>query len=162
MKELSEMEVLHRCAAYCSTAERCVQDVKRKMKNAGLPEEACGRLLARLQEGKYIDEERYARSFVNDKLRFNKWGRAKILYELQKKGIPSAICNDALSSIDETEYINLLFAVLEAKGRSLRTADGTDLYRKLMRFAQGRGFGMRESSACLKRLLKDVEYDDME
>lgn len=85
MKELSEMEVLHRCAAYCSAAERCVQDVKRKMKNAGLPEEACGRLLARLQEGKYIDEERYARSFVNDKLRFTSGGVPRFCMSCRKK-----------------------------------------------------------------------------
>ena len=30
MKEITEPEMLHRAAAYCSTAERCIQDVQKK------------------------------------------------------------------------------------------------------------------------------------
>ena len=35
MKQISESEMLHRAAAYCSASERCIQDVEKKIKAAG-------------------------------------------------------------------------------------------------------------------------------
>ena len=34
MKQISESEMLHRAAAYCSASERCIQDVEKKIKAA--------------------------------------------------------------------------------------------------------------------------------
>lgn len=104
MKEITEPEMLHRAAAYCSAAERCIQDVQKKIDAAGLPPDASERIIARLLKERFIDESRYTRFFVNDKLRFNKWGRVKIGYELYKKNIPSPIREESLAAIDEGEY----------------------------------------------------------
>ena len=46
MKEITEPEMLHRAAAYCSTAERCIQDVQKKIDAAGLPPDASERILS--------------------------------------------------------------------------------------------------------------------
>ena len=73
MEQITEPEMLRRAAAYCSTAERCIQDVQKKIKAAGLSQEEGERIIARLLQEKFIDEHRFARYFVNDKLRFNKW-----------------------------------------------------------------------------------------
>ena len=80
MKQISESEMLHRAAAYCSASERCIQDVEKKIKAAGLAGEESDRIVSRLLQERFIDESRFARYFVNDKLRFNKWGRVKINY----------------------------------------------------------------------------------
>ena len=42
MKQISESEMLHRAAAYCSASERCIQDVEKKIKAAGLAGEESG------------------------------------------------------------------------------------------------------------------------
>lgn len=160
MKPLGEQEMLHRAAAYCSAAERCVQDVRKKIEAAGLTPEENERIVARLLKEKFIDENRFAKSFVNDKLRFNKWGRIKIGYELQKKNIPSAIRNEALDKIDEQEYLEILTSLLKSKMRSVKGKDARDTYYKLLRFAAGRGFQPQEASRCLKRLLDSSMYDD--
>ena len=88
MKEITEPEMLHRAAAYCSTAERCIQDVQKKIDAAGLPPDASERIIARLLKERFIDESRYTRFFVNDKLRFNKWGRVKIATSFIRKTSP--------------------------------------------------------------------------
>lgn len=162
MKEMTEAEMLHRAAAYCSAAERCMQDVEKKIEEAGLSEEASERIIARLLQEKFIDESRFCRSFVNDKLRFNKWGRIKIGYELQRKGIPSSIRNEALEDIDEKEYRTILLSILKTKLKSTKGKDSRDLFIKLLRFAAGRGFESKEAVDCLKRLLKGDDYDDYE
>lgn len=40
--------MLRRAAAYCSTAEHCIQDVQKKIKAAGLSQEEGERIIARL------------------------------------------------------------------------------------------------------------------
>ena len=58
MKEITEPEMLHRAAAYCSAAERCIQDVQKKIDAAGLPPDASERIIARLLKERFIDESR--------------------------------------------------------------------------------------------------------
>ena len=160
MKQLSEPEMLHRAAAYCSAAERCIQDVEKKIKAAGLTGEESDRIIARLLKERFIDESRFARYFVNDKLRFNKWGRIKISYELQRKGIPADIRAEALAGIDEKEYQDILSSLLKSKKKTTRGKDERETYIKLLRFAAGRGFEGRDTSRCLKQLFNGNDYDE--
>lgn len=160
MKQISEQEMLHRAASYCSGAEHCIQDVQKKIEAAGLSSEEGEQIIARLLQEKFIDESRFAKSFVNDKLRFNKWGRIKIGYELQKKNIPASIRTEALEQIDESEYLEILTSLLKSKMRTVKGKDDRDIFYKLLRFAAGRGFESREAGQCLKELIKGNEYDD--
>ena len=109
---------------------------------------------------RFIDESRFARYFVNDKLRFNKWGRVKINYEMQRKGIPSSIRSEALEGIDEQEYRSILLSLLKSKKKVTRGKDDREVYAKLLRFAAGRGFETRETSRCLKQLFNGNDYED--
>ena len=160
MKQLSESEMLHRAAAYCSAGERCIQDMEKKIKAAGLTEEESDRIIARLLEERFIDESRFARYFVNDKLRFNKWGRVKINYEMQRKGIPSGIRSEALAGIDEQEYCSILLSLLKSKKKATRGKHDREIYAKLLRFAFGRGFETKETSGCLKQLFDGNDFED--
>ncbi|GAB6394780.1 MAG: RecX family transcriptional regulator [Bacteroidales bacterium] len=161
MKQVSEQEMLHRMAAYCSAGERCIRDVEKKIEAAGLPPEAAERIISRLLKEKYIDENRYARSFVNDKLRFNKWGRIKIAYELHRKNISPAVAQAALAYPDDSEYLSILSSLLREKKKSVKGKDGREVYAQLLRFAAGRGFEHREAVRCLRELFNgDNDYAD--
>ena len=165
MKEMmTKEEVLYKLAAYCSSAERCVQDVEKKLQKVDLSQEDNQQILHRLQQEKFVDDRRYAFAFVNDKIRFNQWGRIKIAYELKKKAISSAYIDEALASIDEDEYINQLTSILKGKQKGLNAKDKRERYGKLFRFAAGRGFAPAEITCCLKLLGNDEDLysDDME
>lgn len=152
--------MLHRAANYCSACERCIQDVEKKIKAAGLTKEESDRIIARLQQERFIDENRFAYYFVNDKLRFNKWGRIKINYEMQRKGIPSNIRSEVLAGINDQEYQSILLSLLKNKKKTIQGKDNREVYIKLLRFAAGRGFETRETSFCLKQILNGNDYDD--
>ena len=115
---------------------------------------------ARLLKERFIDESRYTRFFVNDKLRFNKWGRVKIGYELYKKNIPSPIREESLAAIDEGEYRSILLDLLKSKKKSTKGKDERDLFNKLLRFAAGRGFESRITLDCLSQLFKEIDCED--
>lgn len=162
MKEITEPEMLHRMAAYCTKAERCEQDVRKKIEAAGLPADAAGRIINRLREERFIDEARYARSFVSDKARFNKWGRVKINYELLRKGIPANIRAEAIDTLDERAYRDTLMELLRNKKKETRGKNGREVSAKLLRFAASRGFEGEIASNCLRNLLNGSGYDEYE
>lgn len=122
--------------------------------------DASERIIARLLKERFIDESRYTRFFVNDKLRFNKWGRVKIGYELYKKNIPSPIREESLAAIDEGEYRSILLDLLKSKKKSTKGKDERDLFNKLLRFASGRGFESRITLDCLSQLFKGTDCED--
>ena len=162
MKEITEPEMLHKMAAYCSAGEHCIQDVRKKLDANALPQEASERIIQRLLQERFIDESRYTTFFVNDKLKFNKWGKIKIAYELYKKEIPAAIRDQAISAIDEDTYRSTLLDLLRNKKKTTKGKDERDLFNKLLRFAAGRGFESKITIECLKLILKNTYTDDIE
>ena len=86
-KKIAEAAALSRLANLCAKAEYCVSDIRQKMARWDLPEGAEDRIVHRLLDERYIDEQRYACAFVRSKFRFNRWGRDKIVRGLRLKGI---------------------------------------------------------------------------
>lgn len=162
MKKLNEQEMLHRMAAYCSSAERCEQDVRQKLVKAELEPEAVSRIINRLRQEKFIDEARFARAFVSDKFRFNHWGKYKIRCELLRKEISEEEIELALSSLEMEEYDQVLMDLLKTKMKSVKAKDERERYYKLLRFAVGRGFQPAEAGACLNRLLKGGDHEEFD
>ena len=138
-KALTPEEALFRAAALCSTGERCCRDIAEKLTQWGIAAADAGRIIEHLADGGYIDEERYCRSFVSDKLRFDRWGRIKIRYALAQKGIGNSLIQKYLSDIDEEQYRAALGELL-AKKRAALSGGEPEVRVKLMRFAASRGF----------------------
>jgi regulatory protein len=159
MNRITETEMLQRAAAYCSVAERCRQDVEKKTLSAGFPQEIADRISDRMVKEKFIDESRFSRSFANDKLRFNKWGRIRLRYELRMRNIPEDMICNALNAIDETLYLDILRAIIKDKRRTIKASDNREVYGKLLRFAAGRGFENELVMKCLRESGDDEEMD---
>ena len=149
MIEITETEALSRVAAYCSTAEHCRAEITEKLQRWSIPYDAIDRILARLEQEKYIDEERYCRAFVRDKYRFDKWGKVKIGQALQLEKIPQSVYFPFLNEIDEEEYLSILSGLLAAKRKSVRAENEYERNNKLVRFALSRGFEMKDIRRCI-------------
>ena len=125
---------------YCSGAEHCCQEVRAMLERHGAESADMENIIRYLIKEGYIDESRYAHAFVHDKVRFAKWGRIKIAQALRQKRIPQGIADDALSSIDQDEYLAALKEVLKSR---CRTAKGNTEYErkmKTMKTVCGRGY----------------------
>ncbi|MDR1601972.1 MAG: RecX family transcriptional regulator [Tannerella sp.] len=163
MKQIDEIKLLHSMASYCSICERCISDVSKKFVAAGATKEMEKRIIERLLKEGFIDEARFCRSFVNDKFRFNRWGRIRIRYELQRKKIPDELISAALDEIDEEAYLSSLFDLMKNRKRSLKGDSERDVFCRLYRFAVGRGFESQLVIQCIKPLFKnDYDTDEVE
>ena len=72
---------IERIKNYCALQDKCQWDVIQKMQEWGLIRNSQNQILALLIQEKYIDEERYSRSFCRGKFRIKKWGKVKIIIE---------------------------------------------------------------------------------
>ena len=155
-KEKTEQEAYLQLAAACSQAEHCEQEMRDKMKRWGMAPEAQNRVVERLTKERYIDNERYARAFVKDKVRYNKWGRRKVQQALWMKRIDDDIQQRVLDEIDDEEYLKVLVPLLKQKRKSIKAANDYELNQKLVRFALSRGFDYGIIRQCLD---VDAEMD---
>jgi regulatory protein len=161
-KETTEQEAYLQLAALCAQAEHCQQEMRDKMKRWEMAPEVQERVITRLIKERYIDDERYARAFVKDKIRYNKWGRRKVQQGLWMKHIDDDIQQRVLSEVDDTEYLAVLKPLLKQKAKSIKAENDYELTQKLVRFALGRGFTYDIIRQCLdvdEEMIPDDETD---
>ena len=159
-KEKTEEEAFLQLAALCANAEHCQYDMLEKMKRWELSDEAQARVMARLIEERYVDDRRYARAFVKDKICYNKWGRRKVQQGLWMKRIDKEIQDEVLNEIDEKEYLKVLKPLLKQKRKRIKAKSDYELNQKLVRFAYGRGFTFEIIRQCLD--VSDIDEDEFE
>ena len=155
MKEKSEQDAYLQLAALCAQAEHCQQEMRDKMKRWDIDAATQDRIVARLIKERYVDDERYARAFVHDKMQYNQWGRRKIEQALWLKHIDEHTVRRVLDEIDDAEYAAILKPMLKQKRRHTTAGSDYELNMKLMKWAMGRGFTMDVIRQCL-----DVSDED--
>ena len=138
-----------RLAALCARREYCQHDMLEKMRQWGLSEEEQAKVMQQLIEGRYVDDERYTRAFVNDKVRYGKWGRRKIEQELWVKHIDEGIAGSVLDEVDDEEYLAVLRPQVKQKLRTTRADSDYELRMKVMKWALSRGYTMDLIRQCL-------------
>ena len=104
-------------------------------------------IIKRLTDEGFLNEQRFAHAFVNDKFKFNGWGRVKIAYQLRSKGISQDCIDEALTLIDDDTYEHALVQLLSAKARTLHGKQPQQARAALLRFATARGF---EPALCYR------------
>ena len=151
-KEYTLEELLHKAASYCSISEHCVLEVEDKLTAWGVSDEDKRKIIDRLKSEDFINEKRYCTYFVKDKFRFNKWGKIKISYNLKAKGLDKEVVQNAMSTIDDGEYEELLASLLKAKLVGLKYEFEYEKQGKLFRFAQSRGF----ENNVIERVIRNI------
>ena len=148
-KPISPDEALNKAAAYCTLCERCISEVSTKLTAWGVPHCEQEEIIARLIKEKFIDEARYCRAFVNDKVKFNRWGRIKITAALREKRMPQEYIKEAMDNIDEDAYQQSLQETIDIKRRELKGKDDFATQQKIIRHAASRGY---EPSLIIKAI----------
>ena len=132
--------VLSKMKQYCAYQERCMFDVKEKLKTFHLQEDVYESIILKLEKEDYLNEERFAKVFAGGKLRINHWGKNKIYAALQQKRVPALFILEGLNAIDDHEYMSILHGVIAKKNNELKESDISRRNRKLAKFAVSKGF----------------------
>ena len=144
MKSASEKiydlnEAREKIRGFCAYRERSHREVREKLYSYGLIEDAVDLLLTELIHENFLNEERFARSFVRGKFRIKKWGRRKIIQALKFHEISDFVLRKSLEEIDDEKYQDTLTKILEKR---IASKSGSLFQKKgdAARYAQSRGY----------------------
>ena len=134
---------------FCAYQDRCIFDVKKKLKASLLSEEKKEQLIAELIQAKFIDDERFALSFAKAKQRIKKWGISKIKAGLRAKQIATVLIDKALETIDKSVYLEDLTLLIEKKKRLLSAEkESYKKEAKIIRYLLSKGYQLDDIFKC--------------
>lgn len=111
-KYLTYDEALKKLQHYCAYQDRCHSEVRTKLISIKVYGDELERIMTDLIEEDFLNEERFAQSYVRGKFRIKKWGRYKILKGLKFKRISAYCIKKGMQEIDEEEYCQTLEQLL--------------------------------------------------
>jgi len=132
--------ILHKAQEYCAYQERCLYDVEQKLHLWGVEKERGKKIIEQLVKENFIDEARYARSYVRGKFLYNKWGKIKITNELRSKKIKKDAISAGLDEINTGDYYKTIKALAQKKEKEIKEKDLFKKKQKVAHFLISRGF----------------------
>ena len=139
-KTYTLQEATKKVEHYCAYQERCHQEVRQKLETMYMIPEAIDVIIVHLLEHNFLNEERFAKTFVSGKFKIKKWGRRRLSYELKKKDISKVNINQALTTIQEEEYIEVFNDLAEKRLHSIKEKDKFKKRKKLIDYLLYRGW----------------------
>lgn len=155
-KPISPATALSRLEALCSRSEQCTGEARKKLATWGINHNDAERIIASLVQRRFIDDHRFCRAFVRDKMMFANWGRRKITISLIQKRVDRDIIAEALDEIDESEYLSILKKIVLAKAKTIIDAETYDGRTRIFRFAVSRGF----EPALVSNVIREIAVRD--
>ncbi len=147
----------------CSKMERCEYDLKASLRRWMVEPKEWDQIIETLRQEKFVDNARYTRAFIGEKLRSGSWGETKIRYHLLRKEIDRNIIDQTLEELmDRKEAIEGLSEILEKKYKSERrkSDDQYKIKGKLYRWAATRGFDSADILKIIETLINDEDNQD--
>ncbi|MDE7350046.1 MAG: RecX family transcriptional regulator, partial [Muribaculaceae bacterium] len=149
-------EMLVRMAGLCAAAEQCASDIRNKILKQGFSADQTENIVEYLKKNKYLDDNRYARAYAVDKVRFSGWGRMKVRMGLRAKGMGDGVISQALEYIPVSDYDEALSKVMAAKAKNLDLKDVKDR-QKLYHHLSSRGFESNLIVSAMRRMVKESQ-----
>ena len=139
-KKISENEILNKMLRYCSYQERSVYDVKKRLDKYHVDDLLAKQIIATLNAEGFLNEKRFAETYTSGKLRSNSWGKIKIIQGLRERSIDNQTIEQAIESIDKSEYHQIIEKLIEKKLKTLQDTDAYIIKNKVARYMIGKGF----------------------
>lgn len=139
-QNIQYLAALSKAQNYCSKQETCISGINKKLDQWGIDSAYYNRIIKDLKEEKFIDEARYSKMFVKEKLRFNQWGKIKIRHAMKIKQLPENLIYEAINEIPDDDYLKILENILTQKLMSIKAKNKFDQKGKLYRYAAGKGY----------------------
>lgn len=151
-KAVTPEKALIRLEELCARAEHCTYELSQKLRGWGIGQEDSEVIIHSLQRRRFVDDKRFAASFVRDRYRYGRYGRVKIRLLLRAKHIDADTIEEALDEIDDDEYLEILKGLIKSKMRGLDMSVYEDR-TKVYRHALSRGYEAALVSRVIKGLL---------
>ena len=142
---------------YLSYRPRSKSEVQTYLKRRDVPEELIPPLIDRLQGSGLLDDEAFARYWVENRESFRPRGVRSLRFELRRKGVDDSVADGAVSGLDEPESA---YRAAENRARRMTAMDYATFRRRLDGFLQRRGFSYGVSKDVVDRLWREIHQGE--
>ncbi len=125
---------------FCAYQERCHLEVEQKLTKMKMIPSAQEHVILHLLKENYLNEERFAKSFVRGKFLIKNYGRLRISNELKLRKINPSLIQKALTEIDDEAYIKTLKNLIDKKNASIKESNIYKKKKKIIDFLLRKGF----------------------
>ena len=139
-RQLGIKEAKQRAGRFCAFRERSPNELFEKIQSWGVAEEEAAKLVAELTKEGFVDEQRFANAFCNDKFEFNSWGKQKIKAHIYSHKLSGDAIQAALDRINPDKYYDRLVELAQAKWSKLEKEDDFKRKQKTLAYLVGKGF----------------------
>ena len=162
---LQEMELADGVSRAMTEAHRLIdyrmrtrRELAVKLKAKGRPNEVIDQVLDRLEHARLIDDGRFARLWIEERLRRKPAGLSLLRRELRQKGIDAEIVDTALEeSASRDEETERAYEALRRQSYRYARLDRDAAHRRMVAFLGRRGFGQAVIYQVVHRVLDEIE-----
>ena len=113
-----------------------------------------------MRELHYLDDNNYAKSFINTQLRTTANGPKIIQQKLVKKGVPNNIIQDKISEIDQDILLENAVEFAKKQVRKQKRASFQQMLTKVKQSLYQKGFDGEITNQAIKDLHLEVDEDE--
>lgn len=122
------------------------------LRKRGVADEVANAVLYRLQEQGFINDEEFARAWVESRQRSKKLSKRVIASELRGKGVADEIIATVTSEIDDRLEYSIALGLAARKYRSISHLDPELIRRRVHGALARRGFSMSLINAVMREI----------
>ena len=133
-------EIRAKMEFYCAYQERCYKEIEHKLFEFQMSSTEREETIMYLIENNFVNEERFAKSFVRGKHNYKFWGKNRIINELKFRNISSRNIQIALQEIPETTYLQNFHIIAEKNWETIKDPKGPKKNKKFVDFLLRKGY----------------------
>ena len=138
---------------------RSRQELRDKLAKRDVPTDLAERLLDRFTEVGLVDDQAFARSWVESRQRSRGLARRALAQELRRKGVDDETARTALDDLDPADEEEAARTLVRKKLRSLRGVDRTTATRRLAGLLARKGYPAAMAFAVVREELGAADDD---
>lgn len=142
---------------YLSFRARSRQEMDRHLSRKGHSPEVVTETIERLGDEDYLDDEEFARFWLENRERFRPRGQRALRYELRQKGIGDELIDSLLTDLDEAE---LAWSAVAGKLAQWQHLDEEAFKKKVLGFLSRRGFDYEVAHQVFDRAWTQVQKSE--
>jgi regulatory protein len=157
LRERDDVErAFERMLNFLSYRPRSEAEVRRNLRKKNVDDEVIDVVIERLTRAGMLDDQEFARYWVENRLQFKPRGAHALSHELWEKGVPASIIADTLDGFDEETAAR---KAAHAGARRLAHLEPRDFRRRLGGYLARRGFSYAVISPLVEEMLESVHSE---
>lgn len=144
---------------WCAMQERCEVETRIHANNLGYPKGNIEKIILKLIDEQFLNEERFAKLYAGGKFRNKKWGRLRIIGELRARQIPEETIRIGLAEINDEEYRNTIAKIVKHKIEVTDPSNVLLFKHRLAKTAIGKGFEPDLVHKVIDEMMKNKQVE---